>query len=113
MNETTKIDLASFSDKELAGLIPKIEKELERRREQKQKEALAKMREIAEEIGMTPEEILGLGGGGGKRRRKGKRERTVWQHPDDPDKVYRGGRKPEWLRELEEDGREALKVDDL
>ena len=114
-DETTgKLDLGTFSDKELKALIPTIEKELQRRGDARQKEALEKMREIADGVGMTPEELLGLPGG--RRRRgggKGKRGKTVWQHPDDSDKVYRGGKKPGWLKELEEEGREPLKVENL
>ncbi len=113
---TDKVDLASFSDEELEGLIPQIQKELETRRKKSRQEAYAKMREIAEEVGMTPEELLGIGGGAGRRRRgggKGKRVKMIWQHPDDPEKVYKGGKKPDWLKELAEQGREPLKVEHL
>jgi len=113
MNADTTLDLTSFSDKELEALVPKIEKELEKRRETRKREALDKMRVIAESVGMTPEELLGLGGSGGGRRRRGaggKRAQGVWAHPDDPSKVYRGGRKPAWMKELTAAGREAVKV---
>jgi DNA-binding protein H-NS len=112
-NETNyqpgKLDLAKFSDKELEGLVPLIEKELVKRREMRQKEALEKMRTIAESVGMTPEELLGLELP--RRRRTTKRTPTSGlQHPDDPSKVYRGGRKPAWLKALNEEGREPIKV---
>ena len=70
------------------------------------------MQEIAESVGMTPEELLGLGGGGKRRRGggKGKRGKMVWRHPDDPSKEYRGGKKPDWLKELEADGLTPQKV---
>lgn len=65
MNEETtnvkaKLDLTSFSDKELENLVPMIEKELGKRRETRRKDAVEKMRAIAESVGMTPEELLGL-----------------------------------------------------
>ena len=107
------LDLSKLSDTELEGLAPKIEKELARRRETRKKEALEQMRRIAENVGMTPEEILGLGspGGGGRRRRGGRRGQITWRHPDDETKVYKGGKKPEWLHELEAEGRKAVKVE--
>jgi hypothetical protein len=114
-DETThKLDLASFSDKELEALLPKIEKELATRAETRKKEALDKMRAIAEEVGMTPEQLLGLGGAAAGRRRRGAGKRatgTAWAHPDDPSLVYRGGRKPAWMKELKAAGREPVKVE--
>ena len=105
------LDLATLSDKELEALVPQIEKEVVRRRETRAQEALEKMRKIAEEVGMTPEELLGLRAGGRRRRGGGKRAQGAWAHPDDPTKVYRGGRKPEWMKELAKAGREAVRVE--
>lgn len=115
MNEETnvkeKLDLAIFTDKELEILGPMIEKELGKRRETRRKDALDKMRAIAEGVGMTPEELLGIER---TRRPRGTSKRapsgTAWQHPDYPSKVYRGGRRPEWLKALKEEGREPIKV---
>ncbi len=115
MNEETtnvkaKLDLAIFSDKELENLVPMIEKELGKRRETRRKEAVEKMRAIAESVGMTPEELLGLEGGRRPRAAKRAAAGVAWQHPDDPSKVYRGGRRPEWLKALTAEGREPIKV---
>lgn len=103
------IDLSAISDEELEALLPKIEKELDKRRESRKKEAIDKMREAAAAVGMTPEELLGIGGGG-RRRRGGKRAMTMWRHPENPDLVYRGGKKPGWLKELETEGKKAVKM---
>ncbi len=116
MNDETagNLDLGKFSDEALQALIPTIERELERRGEERKKEALEKMREAAKSVGMTPEELLGIGSG--RRRRgggKGKRGAIAWRHPDEPDKVYRGGKKPDWLAELKEQGRKPKKVENL
>jgi hypothetical protein len=114
---TGKIDLSKFSDEQLEELQPMIAKELETSRETRQKEAYEKMREIAEGVGMTPEELLGIGAKGGRRRRGGGsgagRGKMLWQHPDDPSKEYRGGKKPDWLKELEAEGVEPLRVENL
>lgn len=110
-----KLDLSLMSEAELEALVPAIERELEKRRERKKRDALEKIRAAAAEIGMTPEELLGLvafgGGGGEKRRRGGRRGPIAWRHPDDAAKVYRGGKKPDWLVALEQEGREAVKVE--
>lgn len=118
MNEETtnvkgRLDLASFSDKELEVMVPLIEKELAKRREIRKKEALEKMRIIAESVGMTPEELLGLKEPRAMKRRRSPSTRPIiqWQHPDDSTKVYQGGKKPVWLKELEAEGRSAVKAD--
>jgi hypothetical protein len=106
---TAKLDLGNFADKELEALVPMIEQELAKRRETRKKDALEKMRAIAEDVGMTPEELLGLDRP--RRRRTAKRAPTGGlQHPDDPSKVYHSGRKPAWLKALKEEGREPIKL---
>ncbi|CRI66949.1 putative Histone family protein nucleoid-structuring protein H-NS [Thiocapsa sp. KS1] len=110
-DSTKKFDLGSFSDKELEALVPMIETELAKRRESRKKEALEKMRAIAEDVGMTPEELLGLDRPRRQRQRATKRAPTGgWQHPDDPSKVYHSGRKPAWLKALTKEGREPIKL---
>ena len=72
-DETSKnkpgIDFANYSDEELAGIIADIERELEDRKDRRKRDALEKMKEVAEKVGMTPEELLGLGGVRKKKRR--------------------------------------------
>jgi hypothetical protein len=63
---------------------------------------------------MTPEELLRMATEGKGRRRRGgggKRGAIAWRHPDDPGKVYRGGKKPDWVKELEAAGRKPVKVE--
>lgn len=115
MNEETtnvkgRLDLASLSDKELEVMVPLIEKELAKRRDIRKKEALEKMRIIAESVGMTPEELLGIERTRRPRATKRAPASGGWQHPDDPSKIYRGGRKPAWLNALREEGREPVKL---
>jgi hypothetical protein len=103
------IDLSTLSDDELEALRPKVEQELADRRVSGKKDALEKMRAAAEAVGMTPEELLGLASGGGKRKR-GRRGQIVWRHPHDESLVYKGGKKPGWLKQLEAEGKERVKV---
>lgn len=108
---TTPIDLTAYSDDVLLVTIEAIHLELARRREARTQEAIEKMREIASSVGMTPEELLGLGGGVMPKGKKGRRGAIAWRHPDDPSLVYRGGKKPHWVKALEEEGRAAVKVE--
>jgi hypothetical protein len=72
-DETNKkkpeIDFADYRDEELQELIADIERELEDRKERQKRDALEKMKEIADKVGMTPEELLGFGGVRKKKRR--------------------------------------------
>ena len=34
-----------------------------------------------------------------------------WRHPDDASLVYKGGKKPDWLKKLESEGKKAVKVE--
>lgn len=104
----SKVDVSALSDAELEALIPVVQRELEKRREMRKKETLEKMRAIAAEIGMTPEELLGMGGTVRRRRRRGP---IAWRHPDDASLIYRGGKKPDWLRDLAASGRKLVKVE--
>jgi len=109
-----QFDFSTMSDAELEALLPAIEKEVEKRKDSKRREALEKIRVIARDVGMTPEELLGVGDASESTSRRlrgaGRRGPIVWQHPDDPDKVYRGGKKPDWLVALEQEGKKAVKV---
>jgi DNA-binding protein H-NS len=72
-DETNKnrpeLDFSHYSDEELEGIIADIERELEDRKERQKSDALEKMKEVAEKVGMTPEELLGLGVARKKKRR--------------------------------------------
>jgi hypothetical protein len=105
-------DFSEMSEENLRALILAAEQEIARRKEVKREIARQNVLAAAQEAGMTPKELLELVIGGTKKRgRGGKRGAIAWQHPDDPTKVYRGGKKPDWLKELEEQKKEAVKVE--
>jgi hypothetical protein len=70
------IDFSHYNDDQLREIIAGIERELEDRKERQKRDALEKMKEVAGAVGMTPEELLGLGGGRKKKRssRKSKKK---------------------------------------
>jgi hypothetical protein len=105
----SKVDVSVLSDAELAALIPAVEREMEKRKDTRKREAVEKMRAIAAEVGLSPEELLGAGGGG--KRKRGRRGPIAWRHPDDSSLVYKGGKKPAWLTDLVASGREAVKAE--
>jgi DNA-binding protein H-NS len=104
------LDLSEHSDEELEVLMSTIESELAKRHETRKREALEKIREVAKSVGMTAEELLGLPAASSKKRRGKRTPPAAVRHPDDPELVYQGGRKPAWLKKLNEEGREPVKV---
>jgi DNA-binding protein H-NS len=109
-----EVNLSTFSDEELSTLIPKIEHELNRRQEEKKRAVLQKMKELAAEIGTTPEALLREGRGAAQhRQRRGKGKGKRYQHPDDPSKTWAGrGPKPKWLEEFLAEGRTLEELED-
>jgi hypothetical protein len=107
-------DFSEMSEDDLRARIRAAEQEIEQRKEFRRELALQQVLAAAQEAGMTPEELLRMATEGKGRRRRGgggKRGAIAWRDPDDPGKVYRGGKKPEWLRALKERGREPVKVE--
>ena len=97
-----------MSEEDLVTMIKTAQQEILHRKDAKRELALQKVLAAAQEAGMTPQELAALVAKG---KRRGKRGVVAWQHPDDPTKVYRGGKKPDWLKELEAEGRKAAKVE--
>ncbi len=105
------LDLSNLSESELEALKSQIDNEKEARRKASRKEARQACRQTAREYGFTIEELFG-GATGSKRTRRSREER-LYQHPSDPSLTWSGfGRKPGWLNELVNSGRdvESLRV---
>ena len=62
-------DLSQLSDEELDNLTKRIEHEKEKRREQKKREVLQQMKDLAAQLDSTPEELLGMKKRRGRRRK--------------------------------------------
>ena len=101
----TDIHLEKYSNEELHELLSLINTELETREAQKKKEAVAKVKAIAESIGLSPRDLIGMVAG----ERKGGRgpgKRFKYQNPARPRQKWSGeGTKPEWFVTLENEGR--------
>lgn len=101
----TEIDLGQYSNEQLHELLSLINTELETREAQKKKEAVDKVKAIAESIGLSPRELIGMVTGE-KRAGRGAGKRYKYQNPARPRQKWSGeGSKPEWFVTLEQEGR--------
>ena len=101
----TDIELGKYSNEQLHELLSLINTELEAREAQNKKEAVEKVKAIAESLGLSPRELIGMVKSEKKRgRASGKRYK--YQNPARPRQKWSGeGNKPEWFVTLEEEGR--------
>ena len=92
--------LNQFNNKQLAELIPAIQKKM-KQNEKAEKDALKKkIAALAAESGYSIDDILGSGKAATKRVVKPK-----YQNPDDPSQTWSGrGRNPKWVVALIEAG---------
>lgn len=125
MNETYE-DVAelvlSLHVEDLTRLVDDISKEIKRRSEEDLKEALADLREAAARLGVDPASLLSPATAAKPKPERQKREAVrqkrvaaaptwAWQHPDDPSLLASArGKPPQWLKDLRDLGRDAVKV---
>jgi len=107
------MDLSKLSPAELNQLNQQIDKELKRRHRQNIKKARSRLRAIADSYGVSVGDLLHAPA----TVRQGAGTDTVtagsghWTHPDDPRKIWRGrGRKPNWLKQWEANGRSVSEL---
>ena len=99
------IDVGKYSNEQLHELLSLINTELETRVAQKKKEAVEKVKAIAESIGLSPRELVGMVKSEGKSGRTSG-GRYKYQNPARPRQKWSGkGTKPEWFVTLENEGR--------
>jgi DNA-binding protein H-NS len=89
--------LEKMNVKELRDLRSKIDTAIAARQSKDKAELKQKMQELAEEAGLSLEEVLGSGGRRGARGGKGSVP-VKYRHPDDSSMTWTGrGRRPKWL----------------
>jgi DNA-binding protein H-NS len=96
------IDLSKYSMEDLKKLSEKIDKEMERQRKTSVLKARSRMEQIADELGLTVEEVLSFN----KRKKAAKTSgKPKYRNPNDPDQTWTGrGKRPRWLQEALEKG---------
>lgn len=104
--------LNDLSKEELQKLKADVDKELERREQERRKTARAEIERIAADAGLSVEELLGARGkksAGGKKKLPAK-----YRHPENPELTWVGrGKQPDWFKASLENGmaREDLLID--
>ncbi len=104
-----KIDLEKMSREELTDLRDSVDAALETLADREREAALKAAEEAAKAHGYSLSELGVAAGGKGRGRRKSRAAGPVnppkYRHPTDPKKTWSGrGRKPQWIKEAEENG---------
>lgn len=93
------IDLSGYNLSELKGLQHDIEKEMKNRQHQDLQKAREQILAIAQEAGVSVEELL-ADSGKKPRNSKGQKVQARYQNPGDNRQTWTGrGRQPKWLAE--------------
>lgn len=96
-----KIDLAGYNLAELKGLQFEIEKEIKDRQQDELKKAREQIQKIAQDLGVSVQDLLA--GSGGKASGKGKagsgaKVAPQYENPQDKSQTWTGrGRQPKWI----------------
>lgn len=91
------IDLSGFNLSELKGLQHDIEQEIKGRQHQDLRKARERILAIAQETGVSVEELLAIGG---KKQKKssGQKVEARYRNPGDNNQTWTGrGRQPKWI----------------
>jgi DNA-binding protein H-NS len=102
--------LNELRDDELRAFISQAEGILKQRDDERKARAIEDARATLAAAGLT---LKDLGGKGNKQNGKGPvyHSGRTYQHPTDKSLVWNGkGKKPNWLRELEAEGKKAVEV---
>lgn len=93
------IDLSGYNLSELKGLQHDIDKELKSRQHQDLQKAREQILAIAQEAGLSVEELLAAGAKKTKGG-EGQKVRARYQNPSDNSQTWTGrGRQPKWITE--------------
>lgn len=95
------IDLKALSIADLDKLASDIQREIDQRRSQEIKQTAAQIKALAAQAGLSLEDIL---------RIKPKQKTPVkYRNPENPEQTWTGrGKRPDWLRNALNSGRELM-----
>jgi len=94
-----EIDLGNLSVPELQELAKTVENEIEKRQSESKKVVLDQIKELAQSIGMTIEDVIGRGKK--SQKRSALPPSTMYVNPENPQQTWSGrGRRPNWAREM-------------
>jgi DNA-binding protein H-NS len=90
-------DFGKMTIEELEAAIQEAAATLEQKRQEKEDQIIAQVRELTAQIGKTPEELFGRRGKT-VMRVAGPAEAPKYRHPGDPSLTWSGrGKRPQWL----------------
>lgn len=93
------IDLSSYNLAQLKGLLVDIEKEVKDRQQQEVKKARDQIFAIAQDLGVSVEQLLANAGGKSKGG-SGQKVQPQYHNPTDKSQTWTGrGRQPKWVAE--------------
>jgi len=105
-----KINIEKFSLKELVELERDVRDAIVIKQSEEKDALKAQMRRMAEEAGLSLDEIIGVKRGGG--RKSAAPSAAKYRNPDNPSQTWTGrGRRPQWL--LEKLSRKGASVADF
>ncbi len=98
-------EFGKMSIEELEAAIQEAAAALEQKRQEKEAEIIAQVRELTAQIGKTPEELFGARAKAGARAALPAVE-ARYRNPDDPNLTWSGrGKRPQWLTDALESGK--------
>jgi DNA-binding protein H-NS len=96
-SKMSAIDLSSYNLGELKGLQVDIEKEIKNRQQEEVKKAREQIFAIAQELGVSVEQLLANAGGKSKGS-SGAKVQPQYHNPADKSQTWTGrGRQPKWI----------------
>lgn len=102
------MDLSNYNSQQLRELQGEVEREMRKRRREEIRQAQRELREVADRFGFSLAELVpGQAAAGGTRA-------VRFRHPNDDSKTWSGrGRKPNWIKKWEAEGKplDELRVD--
>jgi DNA-binding protein H-NS len=105
-----KMNIEKLSLKELVELEREVKEAIVIKQGEEKDALKAQMRKMAEEAGLSLDEILGVKRGGG--RKSAGASAAKFRNPDNPAETWTGrGRRPQWL--LEKLSKKGVTVDDF
>lgn len=102
-----KVSLEKMTSAELRELSAAVDKELRKREKEEVKHTAAKIKELASSLGMSVDEVLQYG-----KKNKAPKGQAKYRNPNNPVQTWTGkGRKPTWIRELLDQGRQLEELE--
>lgn len=104
------MEISKLTTKELEALLKRIQKEINKRKQQEKSKLVDDITQIASERGYSLKDLIGIGKARrpvkGKKARKQKPVAVKYRHPEQANLTWTGrGRKPRWVTKWLDEGK--------